>query len=285
MSHIVSLRSASLRALRSNSTTRIVVAAATKSTTYPHRTNLHQQQCSFSAISQSATRILSAEQDRFKKRTLSDQTFVIDTPHANVYALNRCLHTSSILFESIKVPTPSFPESVKDGTIRFLKKVGDKVSADETIAEIETDKTNLSVNAPTGGTIESLLVNEGDNVTSGAQVAVINTSGDAAKPTSAAKKGSLAIEDMDGGTFTISNGGVFGSLFGTPIINPPQSAILGMHGVFDRPVVVGGKIEIRPMMYVALTYDHRILDGRDAVLFLRKIKQYIEDSRSIFLEL
>ncbi|CAF1364371.1 unnamed protein product, partial [Rotaria sordida] len=100
-----------------------------------------------------------------------------------------------------------------------------------------------------------------------------------------AKKGSLAIEDMDGGTFTISNGGVFGSLFGTPIINPPQSAILGMHGVFDRPVVVGGKIEIRPMMYVALTYDHRILDGRDAVLFLRKIKQYIEDSRSIFLEL
>ncbi|CAF1237464.1 unnamed protein product [Rotaria sordida] len=185
MSHIVSLRSASLRALRSNSTTRIVVAAATKSTTYPHRTNLHQQQCSFSTISQSATRILSAEQDRFKKRTLSDQTFVIDTPHANVYALNRCLHTSSILFESIKVPTPSFPESVKDGTIRFLKKVGDKVSADETIAEIETDKTNLSVNAPTGGTIESLLVNEGDNVTSGAQVAVINTSGDAAKPTSA----------------------------------------------------------------------------------------------------
>ncbi|CAF3948082.1 unnamed protein product [Rotaria magnacalcarata] len=90
---------------------------------------------------------------------------------------------------------------------------------------------------------------------------------------------------MDGGTFTISNGGVFGSLFGTPIINPPQSAILGMHGIFDRPVAVNGKIEIRPMMYVALTYDHRILDGRDAVLFLRKIKQYVEDSRSIFLDI
>jgi len=100
-----------------------------------------------------------------------------------------------------------------------------------------------------------------------------------------AKKGSLSIEDMDGGTFTISNGGVFGSLFGTPIINPPQSAILGMHGIFDRPVAINGKIEIRPMMYVALTYDHRILDGRDAVLFLRKIKQYVEDSRSIFLDL
>jgi len=100
-----------------------------------------------------------------------------------------------------------------------------------------------------------------------------------------AKKGTLSIEDMDGGTFTISNGGVFGSLFGTPIINPPQSAILGMHATFDRPVAVNGKVEIRPMMFVALTYDHRILDGRDAVLFLRKIKQYVEDSRTIFLDL
>ncbi|CAF4564904.1 unnamed protein product, partial [Rotaria sp. Silwood2] len=81
------------------------------------------------------------------------------------------------------------------------------------------------------------------------------------------------------------NGGVFGSLFGTPIINPPQSAILGMHGIFDRPVVINGKLELRPMMYVALTYDHRILDGRDAVLFLRKIKQYVEDSRTIFLDI
>ncbi|CAF3843457.1 unnamed protein product [Rotaria sp. Silwood1] len=494
MSHIVSLRSASLRALRSNSTTRIAIAAATKCPTYSHRSNLHQQQCSFSTIPQSPTRILSTKNNRFTKRTLSDETFFIDSRHGGVYALTRCLHTSPILFDSVKVATPSFPESVKDGTIRFLKKVGDKVSADETIAEIETDKTNLSVNAPTGGTIESLLINDGDNVVSGAQVAVINTSGDSAKPTPAAaeqekgkpaesaktkeepskvssdtsgpapkttpsvpavpkgpqretptsqisvtpakayqapsmsgidpnkitgtrsetrvkmsrmrlkiaerlkeaqntcamlttfneidmsnivefrkkyadqflkrhnlklgfmsafvkasacalvdnpivnavidgneivyrdyvdisvavaapkglvvpvlrnvekmnyaeiertineygekaKKGSLAIEDMDGGTFTISNGGVFGSLFGTPIINPPQSAILGMHGIFDRPVAVNGKIEIRPMMYVALTYDHRILDGRDAVLFLRKIKQYVEDSRSIFLDL
>ncbi|CAF0910999.1 unnamed protein product [Rotaria sordida] len=96
-----------------------------------------------------------------------------------------------------------------------------------------------------------------------------------------AKNDSLTIDDMNGGTFTISNGGVFG----TPIINPPQSAILGMYGIFDRPVVVNGKMEIRPMMYVALTYDHRILDSRDAVLFLQKIKQYIEDSRTIFLDL
>merc|ERR1712227_995734 len=100
-----------------------------------------------------------------------------------------------------------------------------------------------------------------------------------------AKKNQLAMEDMDGGTFTISNGGVFGSLFGTPIINPPQSAILGMHGIFDRPVAINGKVEIRPMMYVALTYDHRLIDGREAVTFLRKIKQNVEDPRRLLLDL
>ncbi|XP_030415001.1 dihydrolipoyllysine-residue succinyltransferase component of 2-oxoglutarate dehydrogenase complex, mitochondrial [Gopherus evgoodei] len=100
-----------------------------------------------------------------------------------------------------------------------------------------------------------------------------------------ARKNELAIEDMDGGTFTISNGGVFGSLFGTPIINPPQSAILGMHGIFDRPVAVGGKVEVRPMMYVALTYDHRLIDGREAVTFLRKIKAVVEDPRVMLLDL
>ncbi|XP_066978427.1 dihydrolipoyllysine-residue succinyltransferase component of 2-oxoglutarate dehydrogenase complex, mitochondrial-like [Macrobrachium rosenbergii] len=94
-----------------------------------------------------------------------------------------------------------------------------------------------------------------------------------------ARTGALAVEDMDGGTFTISNGGVFGSLFGTPIINPPQSAILGMHGIFDRPVAKNGQVVIKPMMYVALTYDHRLIDGREAVTFLRKIKQAVEDPR------
>ncbi|KAJ1523725.1 hypothetical protein ONE63_001558 [Megalurothrips usitatus] len=96
-----------------------------------------------------------------------------------------------------------------------------------------------------------------------------------------ARKNALAVEDMDGGTFTISNGGVFGSLMGTPIINPPQSAILGMHGTFERPVAIKGQVVIRPMMYIALTYDHRLIDGREAVLFLRKIKAAVEDPRII----
>lgn len=100
-----------------------------------------------------------------------------------------------------------------------------------------------------------------------------------------ARDGKLAVEDMDGGTFTISNGGVFGSLFGTPIINPPQSAILGLYGVFDRPVARNGQVVIRPMMYVALTYDHRLIDGREAVTFLRKIKEFVEDPRTYFLQI
>jgi 2-oxoglutarate dehydrogenase E2 component (dihydrolipoamide succinyltransferase) len=88
---------------------------------------------------------------------------------------------------------------------------------------------------------------------------------------------------MAGGTFTISNGGVFGSLLGTPIINLPQSAVLGLHAVKERAVVVNGKIEARPMMYLALTYDHRLLDGREATQFLVKVRDFIEDPRRMLL--
>ncbi|KAJ3092768.1 2-oxoglutarate dehydrogenase complex E2 component [Quaeritorhiza haematococci] len=98
-----------------------------------------------------------------------------------------------------------------------------------------------------------------------------------------ARDNAITIEDLTGGTFTISNGGVFGSLMGTPIINQPQSAILGMHAVKERPVAVNGKVEIRPMMYVALTYDHRLIDGREAVTFLVRIKELIEDPERMLL--
>ena len=100
-----------------------------------------------------------------------------------------------------------------------------------------------------------------------------------------AREGKLALDDLLGGTFTISNGGVFGSLMSTPIINPPQSAILGMHKVQERPVAVDGAVEIRPMMYLALSYDHRLIDGREAVSFLVRIKACIEDPQRILLDL
>ncbi|KAK3825210.1 MAG: hypothetical protein J3Q66DRAFT_327229 [Benniella sp.] len=99
-----------------------------------------------------------------------------------------------------------------------------------------------------------------------------------------ARDGQIAIEDLSGGTFTISNGGVFGSMMGTPIINMPQSAILGMHAIKERAVAINGKVEIRPMMYIALTYDHRIIDGREATTFLVKVKEVIEDPVRLLLD-
>lgn len=98
------------------------------------------------------------------------------------------------------------------------------------------------------------------------------------------KTNRLAITDLEGGTFTISNGGVYGSMLSTPILNPPQSAVLGMHAIQDRPVVRDGQVVIRPMMYLALSYDHRIIDGREAVGFLKKVKEYIEDPEELLLE-
>jgi len=100
-----------------------------------------------------------------------------------------------------------------------------------------------------------------------------------------AKEGTLTMEDMTGGTFTISNGGVFGGLMSTPIINPPQSAVLGLHRIEDRPVVRNGEIVIRPMMYLALSYDHRLVDGREAVTFLKTIKEAIEDPTRLLIDL
>jgi 2-oxoglutarate dehydrogenase E2 component (dihydrolipoamide succinyltransferase) len=100
-----------------------------------------------------------------------------------------------------------------------------------------------------------------------------------------ARDGKLTMEDLSGGTFTISNGGVYGSLLSTPILNPPQSAILGMHKIERRPVAIGDKVEIRPTMYIALSYDHRIIDGREAVTALVRIKECVEDPSRILFDI
>ena len=100
-----------------------------------------------------------------------------------------------------------------------------------------------------------------------------------------AREGKLAIEEMQGGSFTITNGGVFGSLLSTPIINPPQTGILGMHKIEQRPVAENGEVVIRPMMYVALTYDHRIIDGKESVQFLVNVKALLEDPARLLLNI
>jgi 2-oxoglutarate dehydrogenase E2 component (dihydrolipoamide succinyltransferase) len=100
-----------------------------------------------------------------------------------------------------------------------------------------------------------------------------------------ARDGALKLDDLAGGSFTITNGGIYGSLMSTPILNPPQSGILGMHKIQDRPMAVGGKVEIRPMMYIALSYDHRIVDGKEAVSFLVRVKESIEDPRRLMLDI
>ena len=104
-------------------------------------------------------------------------------------------------------------------------------------------------------------------------------------PLARADDGTLTLEDLKGGTFTITNGGVFGSLLSTPILNPPQTGILGMHTIQRRPAVVGDQIMARPLMYVALTYDHRLVDGKDSVSFLVRIKKLVEDPMEMLLEM
>ena len=100
-----------------------------------------------------------------------------------------------------------------------------------------------------------------------------------------AQKGKITINDLQGGTFTISNGGIYGSMLSTPILNPPQTGILGMHNIVERPVVINGNVEVRPIMYLALSYDHRIIDGKEAVSFLKTVKECLEEPRRLFLDL
>jgi 2-oxoglutarate dehydrogenase E2 component (dihydrolipoamide succinyltransferase) len=100
-----------------------------------------------------------------------------------------------------------------------------------------------------------------------------------------ARDGALKIDELQGGTFTITNGGIYGSLMSTPILNAPQSGILGMHKIQDRPMAVAGKIEVRPMMYLALSYDHRLVDGREAVTFLVRVKECLEEPARLVLDL
>lgn len=162
--------------------------------------------------------------------------------------------------------------------IRALKEipaVNAEIAGDEIIYKNYYD-IGVAVSAPQGLVVP--IVRDADQLSFAEVEKKINELG------VKARDGKLTIEEMTGGTFTVSNGGVFGSLMSTPILNPPQTGIMGMHKVQDRPMAIDGKVEIRPMMYIALSYDHRLIDGREAVTFLVRIKENIENPERLLLE-
>ena len=221
----------------------------------------------------------------------------------------------------MKIPSPG--ESITEVEIsQWLVKDGDIVTKDQTIAEIDSDKATLDLPAEESGKI-TLKAEEGDLMAVGDIVCLIDTSvASDSKPlikepvvkevkeekkvdlilrnsenlsfaaveqeikrlADHVRNKTITVDDLTGGTFTISNGGVFGSMLSTPIINPPQSGILGMHNIIQRPVAVDGKVEIRPMMYLALSYDHRIIDGNQSVGFLIAVKEGVEDPENILMD-
>ena len=160
--------------------------------------------------------------------------------------------------------------------LKDIPGVNGQIEGDEIVYNDFAD-ISVAVSAPTG-----LVVPVIRNAESMSVAQIERTIGDFGKK---AKEGKLTMEDMKGGTFTISNGGVFGSLMSTPIINPPQSAVLGLHRIEDRPVVRDGQVVVRPMMYLALSYDHRLIDGREAVTFLVAVKNAIEDPTRLLIDL
>ena len=160
--------------------------------------------------------------------------------------------------------------------LKDVPSVGAAIEGDEIIYKDYAD-LGVAVSSP-GGLVVPILRNA--QAKSFAQIEK-----DIADFGDRARKGTLKIDELQGGNFTISNGGVYGSLMSSPILNPPQSGILGMHKIQDRPVVVDGQIVIRPMMYLALSYDHRVVDGKGAVTFLVRVKEALEDPRRLLMDL
>lgn len=176
----------------------------------------------------------------------------------------------------VKLGFMSFFTKAASEALKLHPMVNSRIEGEEIVTPSFTD-IGIAVSTPKGLMVP--IVRDVDKMGIG------DTEKEIARLASVARDGKLSIDDMSGGTFTITNGGVFGSLLSTPIINPPQSGILGMHNIVERPVAVNGEVVIRPMMYIALSYDHRIIDGKDSVGFLVKLKQYIENPEKMLFGL
>jgi 2-oxoglutarate dehydrogenase E2 component (dihydrolipoamide succinyltransferase) len=169
----------------------------------------------------------------------------------------------------------SFFTKAAVGALKAFPKINSELQGDELVLKYYYD-IGVAVNTEEGLVVP--VVRDADHKS------FAEIERDIADLAEKARDGKLTLEELQGGTFTITNGGIYGSLNSTPILNTPQVAILGMHKIQDRPVAVNGQVEIRPMMYLALSYDHRIVDGADAVQFLVRIKELIEDPESLLLE-
>ncbi len=216
-----------------------------------------------------------AERLKDAQNTAAMLTTFNEVDMTNVMALRNAYKDSFEKKHGVKLGFMSFFTKACIQALRELPAVNAEIEGDEIVYKNYYD-IGVAVGTPNGLVVP--VVCDADHLSFADMEKTIGEYG------KKARDGKLSMAELTGGTFTISNGGVYGSLMSTPIINPPQSAILGMHKTMERPVVVNGKIEIRPMMYLALSYDHRIIDGREAVTFLVRVKECIEDPQRLMLE-
>lgn len=193
----------------------------------------------------------------------------------NVMALRKTYQEKFVKKHDVKVGFMSFFAKAAIAALKEIPAVNAEIQGDEIVYKNHYD-LGIAVGTPQGLVVP--VVRDADKMSfSGFESKLIEYG-------KKARDGKLSMSEMTGGTFTISNGGVYGSLLSTPIINPPQTGILGLHKIQERPVAIDGKVEIRPMMYLALSYDHRLIDGGEAVTFLVRIKEYIEDPQRLLLD-
>jgi 2-oxoglutarate dehydrogenase E2 component (dihydrolipoamide succinyltransferase) len=204
--------------------------------------------------------------------TVKNETAMLTTFNecdmSEVMELRKKYQNAFIEKHGVKLGFMSFFVKAVTGALRVFPNVNSRIDGEDMVTPEYCDigiavQTDKGLMVPVIRNTESLSL-------AGIEAAILELAGKA-------RAARISLEDMTGGSFTITNGGVFGSMLSTPILNPPQSAILGMHNIQERPVAVNGKVEIRPMMYIALSYDHRLIDGRDSVSFLVKVKKLIEN--------
>ena len=192
-----------------------------------------------------------------------------------VMALRQRRQSNFVERYGVKLGIASFFVRAAIGALKTFPQVNSELQGDELVLKYYYD-IGVAIGAPEGLVVP--VLRDADRMSFGDIEQTIKAM------VQRATDGQLTLEELRGGTFTITNGGVFGSLMSTPILNPPQVGILGLHKIQDRPVALNGEVVIRPMMYIALSYDHRVIDGREAVQFLVRVKELIEDPETLLLE-